>query len=231
MKWNHIIEDESIKEHLLCIIRSIAKDLATCSMDYPGLLDGESGISLFWEYLFLYTKDNEHHNNCKKSVKYSLSAISDKPLSYNFSAGISGISWAFCHLVNRNSIKANIEHIIDNDINGFLFKCTTLDLEAGNYDYLHHGLSTLLYFLELPFNAHSSINFRQLIKLLENASLHLHDGIVWADKFSKEARLNKGIIYNLGLAHGMPSIIVLLSKVFAKDIETEKCYKLLYGNA
>jgi hypothetical protein len=55
MKWNHIIEDESIKEHLLCIIRSIAKDLATCSMDYPGLLDGESGISLFWEYLFLYS--------------------------------------------------------------------------------------------------------------------------------------------------------------------------------
>jgi hypothetical protein len=71
MKWQPIITDERTKEYFLDKIYSIANSLAKSTSNSPSLIGDNSGLSIFWEYLFLFSKDNTHRNYSVKLINAS----------------------------------------------------------------------------------------------------------------------------------------------------------------
>lgn len=225
MRWEPLITDEKTKQEIINIISTIANDLATTSSKSPSLIGDNAGISLFWEYLFLHSKNNLHHSYCVRCINSSLDAISTTSLSYNLSGGISGILWAYSHLANIGSININLNDVIKDDIHQFFADSAKYDIERFNYDYLHGGLSVLPYYLERSDNRFCRNCISEIIIGLEKKADELPEGISWMEGFHYISNNVKR--YNLGMAHGIPSILVLLGRVIEKDIASEKAEKLL----
>ena len=148
-------------------------------------------------------------------------------MSYTLSSGVSGILWAFSHVNNLNSVKVNLSDIIGDEMNDFLFQCSKKDISRHVYDYLHGGISVLLYFLERVEEEKCRKIIEQLLIEIEKTSENFPEGISWMEGFHFVSKNEKR--YNLGLAHGMPSIIVLLSRVLEKNIASTVTKKLLDG--
>lgn len=227
MKWVPLITDETKKNYITCIIDLISHELLASPSMEPSLIGENAGVSIYWEYLFLYSKNPTFRNNSIRLINSSLDAISDKPLSYNLSGGVSGILWAYSHLVNSGVLQVKMNDVIDDEVNKFLVDSSKFDIQRYNYDYLHGGLSTLPYFLERIENEFCRKCIYELVIELEKVADILPEGISWMEGFhyisDKEKR------YNLGLAHGMPSVIILLSRVLENNIAPEKTTKLLEG--
>ncbi|HEY0611099.1 MAG TPA: lanthionine synthetase C family protein, partial [Chitinophaga sp.] len=98
-------------------------------------------------------------------------------------------------------------------------------LEKQRYDFLHQGLGAALYFLERPMTAATIACLEKMVTQLENAAITLDTGISWKDQFVRKD--NTEDHYNLGLAHGVPAILAILSMLHEKKICVERTLPLL----
>ncbi len=219
MTWSSLFFGDEKKE-IIKILNFIGSSLENSTHDSPNLFSGHSGVSIFWSYYYLGTGNLAYKQKSIESLQSSLDSISKIPISHTFCNGISGILWSYCHLVNTKVVASNIDEIIGHDIDVFLAHHTKNSLLEGNYDYLHGGGGVNIYFLERLNNKFILSYLRENIKILYKISKELNDGISWKD-WKNESE------YNLGLAHGVPSIIILLSRAFEADIERPLVRELL----
>ncbi len=226
MKWSPLIEDSDLRNSILQTIDIISESLYAISPDGIGLLVGAAGISFFWEYLYLHDSNIKYRYYSNGLINSSLDCITTTPMSYNLSGGISGVLWAYRHLMKTGAIKSDGD-IIGNDVRKFLMESAKVDLIQNNYDYLHGGLSPLPFFLEDIENEQSKAFIQEMIVLLENIAERDFDKIAW---FEGSYFIEKNIKrYNLGLSHGMPSIIILLSKALENNIDSITVENLMSG--
>jgi lantibiotic modifying enzyme len=101
-------------------------------------------------------------------------------------------------------------------------------MKRGNYDFLHGALGTVLYFI-----ARMKKN-EDVLKILQEFIVQLHDmgeksngSMKWSSVIDHETQKTG---YNISLSHGMSSIAVILSKLYAiKGIDKEMVTSLLQG--
>lgn len=108
------------------------------------------------------------------------------------------------------------------------------DLKNNFYDYLHGGLGACVYFLETESSDFSIKALSFIVDYIEKNAEFDDDGIKWnEDSFLNippDGSFNPNKEYNLGLAHGIPSIALLLSSIYKRGINTEKSKSLVQGS-
>lgn len=88
-------------------------------------------------------------------------------------------------------------------------------ISMNDYDYLHGSIGIALYFLEKCTKNIIELYIENFVKQLISNSISTGEGkIAWKSYSPK----NKSDEFNLGLSHGIPSIIVFLSKCIKKRI-------------
>lgn len=185
------------------------------------LLCGESGMVL---YNFVcgqtITLDRFYEDANNKLIE--ILSQQNKIAHYSFCIGVAGFFWAYNFFIKNNFINTGI-NITHNYIN--LFKISIGELKQNNYDYLHGSLGICLNALEnIDENAQQYLN--EVINILSiNADKNLY-GISWKSiEFESKTEM-----YNLGLSHGLPSIITIISYIYEAGIAKEKCLELLQGS-
>ncbi len=227
--WVPIIGQTTLKADIFECLDYIIEELKLSSETTwePGVTSGSAGISLFWAYLYANTGVTEYRSYCKHHVNYSLNYLSHNTLPYNFSNGIAGILWAFIYLSKSGVIDTKIKEKIGKEINDFLSKAALTDISRNNYDYLHGGLGVLLYYLENLENDSIDSSIHSIIGALKDISRKKGDQVAWIDGLTLHTENREE--YNLGLAHGMPSIIVILSRLIQRGIKNKHIYEMLQG--
>jgi lantibiotic modifying enzyme len=218
--WKPIFSNIQEKERIEKTIFDLSIALSKIKCPQPGLFIGDVGLSLFYGYLFKYTNKGNYQKQCVKRVANSLNKITSIELLPSFESGISGICWGLNHLIQTGVIKEDFECIITDEINQYLSTYFNLYVKKNNYDYFSGALGIALNFLDYnKANSNATDCLKNVISYLKEASRKQSIGIAWETPF-KEG-------YNLGLSHGIPSIIVILAKLHKQDINKNATLSLL----
>lgn len=225
MDWKPLFSNDDEKEGVVSIIESITNDLSLHKSRAANLFGGNAGISIFWQYLYEFQENKDYKKRSYELLESSLRSIEATPQVYTFSSGIAGILWSACHLNRRRANPLNLEEIIGEDIDVFLGGNMQDDFHRGNCDYLHGAPGMALYFLERGNIPYSIKSLNEVFMGIERNSVKLNEGLAWKDYFNDEMPT-----YNLGLSHGSPSLVVILSRIMQFHPDISGLENLLNGS-
>lgn len=214
---------EEIKNKLLEITETIKKN--NC-ID-PGLHTGNSGIAIFLAYVNQLYNNPDLNSEMGCSLQKSIELLEVEGAIHTFSEGFAGVCWGMNHLVLQNKVDADVNSLFE-EIEPYLVSTSENDLMCNFYDFMHGGLGAGIYFLDRLPNDMARNHITKTIHFLHQQASIMDSDVMWAS-VSKGHEGSEEAEYNLGLAHGIPSIIYFLSKCYQKKIEEEKCLLLITG--
>lgn len=194
-----------------------------------GLCSGLSGAALFQFYYSRYTQDNEISNSGIDILGECISQINNGYIYPTFCDGFAGLTWLFDHLEQQNFI--DLDTIDLDSFDNYLYNSMLLDFDKKNYDFLHGAIGYTVYFLERFKNSKQENKLRyksyieSFIEFLENSSVRGEKGIMWLSKDYETGNE----VYNLGLSHGVASIIGILNQLCDTKEFSVRCSPLLMG--
>jgi lantibiotic modifying enzyme len=136
-----------------------------------------------------------------------------------FGSGLSGPAWLIQHLVSINILDFTDFSESLTDFDDLVYRSIVFEEHSKNYDLFMGLLGKAVYFLE-RYNYTKSEKHLNIIteftNLLLSFSVHQENQLLWVGQLQNTEGSDK---YEdatvLGFAHGLPSILVYLTKVFA----------------
>lgn len=197
-----------------------------------GVLMGVSGLALFQFHYSKYLDDNAHSELGAEMISLCIERINQGYSYPTFCSGIAGMAWAIQYLQDEGFIDLDCDSLLG-EFDEFLFNQMKTDLTKGNFDFLHGALGYGVYFLrrfQCTFNQNFKLRYEFYLKWLldgiEELAIKDGDGYKWESSLDFE----KGnLVYNLGLSHGMSSILNFVSRLHSVDSLKEKAEKLAKG--
>jgi lantibiotic modifying enzyme len=216
---------QEVQNKLLEITEVIKKN--NCTDD--SLFAGHSGIAIFLAYVNELYNDQGLDIGMESSVMKSLEIFKKERAAHTFCSGFAGVCWGTNHLVIKKKIDADICSLFE-EIEPYLVATSENDLEINLLDFMHGGIGAGIYFLERLPHLTAKEHLEKIIYYLEKQKITSGNHIQWINNFKKSGNQSPEIEFDLGLAHGIPSIIYFLSKCYEKNIEREKCECLIEGS-
>ncbi|MBK6859640.1 MAG: lanthionine synthetase C family protein [Saprospiraceae bacterium] len=194
------------------------------------LFGGLTGIAIFYYYYFKLTGNYQYKDQANTIILNCLKSINEIENDFSFSNGYTGICYTLLALRKNGFI--NFEpKIIFKEIDNNVSIETLRNMQINIYDFLYGGIGGGLYFLERLPEPLAKKTLSKIIDLLYIHAKITNDTICWNDNFALNSKENEYTEqYNLGLAHGVPSIIYFLSILYKNNIDKNKCYYLLNGS-
>lgn len=224
--WEQIITNKNKIEATYLKLDLIASELENIpkSNNNLSLFGGLGGVILFFSEL---TK-LPYYEKKKSYLFYLLDKIindleNDENINYSLSNGVAGICWLFDHLIKNKTIEVDSKKFFSKDIEVYLSQCALNDLKENRYDYLHNGLGVFLYFSNKSRSNLAKYFFDQAIEHIEKSSIVEENRLGWLS----ENFLSKEEFFNFGLAHGIPSIISILTRIYKQKKNRNKISLLI----
>lgn len=204
---------EKLLKKLIEISNAIDNDYKSSNI---GVLSGGSGIALFNYYYARFINSKERYDEGEKLLVWCTDKVNNGEIVSTFCSGIAGYGWVLEHLAINGFIDLDTSEILE-DVDEYLYNCMKFDFFADNYDFLHGGIGYGYYFLK-RFEQEKEIIKRKEIEiyLLEIIGFIIEKAETKDDvsKWLSILDYNTGLKgYNLGLSHGIPSIIAFLTKL------------------
>lgn len=186
---------------------------------HVSLMGGSTGEILFLLGYHELTNQAEALEKAITRMEQIIEVIDFNFIGYSFAYGLSGIGWCI-DLMYSNGYIDNCSDEIFQEADQLIFKMSIETLKNGNYDYLSGGLGAAFYFLnktEAPITLIKEyIHIINCVKYKNGNKYYLYE-----NEFKQSC--------NLGLSHGIPSIISFLIYTYNKNIEQDLCLDLIRG--
>lgn len=202
------------------IIQNIYIDVNKSKSSSLSLYSGDAGIQLF-NYLYL-----DNLNKIEDEFQQKFETLAENSISYSYSTfctGYAGINWFFKFLYKKGILGREDRDLLcyrDEELENESLSM----LKMGNYDFLHGACGIAYYLLYSPrkgsqeYYAHLFNHLNSLIdKSVNKDSIPKYDFV--------NACINPNEI-NLGLAHGIPSILKLCVQCYNQGICVNESEKL-----
>lgn len=191
--------------------------------DRVSLLDGIGGIPLL-NYLYAKHFDEGYYDKLDESLNSLLDVFSINNLNYTFCTGKSGLNWLFRYLNKENVL--DIEDAESFCVDDNLIKLRSLEAIINNdFDFLHGGIGGAYYLIYEQIN--SDIDY------LNKVFQAIYSDVCSAENiyphFDFEAKHKVHNLVNLGLAHGLPSLIKFLFQLHKTNPEIEKVRDVIFS--
>lgn len=216
-------------------LMEIEKTLSEVNTEQDALYTGKAGIAIFYTSLYELTKEQAYLDKAILLIEEALDAIQNKELIYTYCGGFTGICWAVTHMVQKGYLDINLDELLE-EIDNYAYEFAKTDLLQHRYDFMHNGLSTGIYFTDRPTSPFAQEKLPEIVDLLKAMATVTEDGTTWEDKYGKFSAQTfipdydvTKTEYNLGLSHGMPSILVFLQRCVQQGIHLAESKPLLEG--
>ena len=148
---------------------------------------------------------------------YSNSNLKGK--KFTFFGGALGVNWLYQYYINQGVVEKD-EAFVEK-FNEFILKKCIAWKNSENYDLMYGIVGAGVYFLECHKNNDDTQYLEFIYTLLDGFSSSDKDFLWWYDSnaFTDERRIKNTI--DLGVAHGMPSILSLYARIYSR-IENNK---------
>ena len=214
------------------LVHRIYQHVAAQPLDEPySLFGGQAGFALFEAY---YHRQFGIEDSLRVWDRLSacIDAIAEGKVIYPFADGMAGIAWSFLHLANNGFLADSPDDPQDivTALDEPLFLLAMEDLAKGNYDYMHGGLSSCLYFLERRPSPEIAAYITQLVDQLATIAISKNEGeLTWVFPNFGNRKPEDPITYNLGLSHGTASIVALLCQIYKRGYAKAQCARMIDG--
>lgn len=223
----HVIEDDKFYRQLSIKLEEIAQ----CVMDYCGqtpakkeygLYNGESGLSLFLFYFAEYANDKKIKN---QAIEVLYSVFRDMntrdTIDLSYCQGLTGVYALLYHLLKQGFIDSNLFYF-DSDIEKAIIREVYAGIDTRNYDFLY-GVTGYLFFLFLKYECTKSSND---LKLISNIIETIYQKIRQDELHFAFFQNVQGKV-NIGLAHGVSGLLLVLSHIYKSGIKHQNLYALM----
>lgn len=219
-KWEVIIPQSEHIEYWKKIIE--ITDIANTSLineeyptlkgenNYPSLMAGYTSQALYYSVLQHLQPDFDYKPTVKNLILNVLRALDKSNVSFTFSDGIAGFGWLLNFV--KNELSENVDSYLTK-LDNSLFDLSINLMKNKNYDFLHGSLGILYYYIER--NNYKYVDI--LTDYLINLRIERNNKSYW-EYFDFEAQKISENCVSFGVAHGMPSILLILSKVYQKRL-------------
>lgn len=196
----------------------------------PGLLNGELGTALYCahEYASRRCKNtNELTGRIEMALEFCMSQYRKNPPSPigSLASGLTGLAITISQLLSLGLLDYSTDLVL-RDVEDTLCDLVKEYLANGNkflgYDYFYGICGPANYFLSYSKSTKRKELVRGLCLRLVDQAADDDKGLKWRDEFGFSR-----LPYNLGMAHGMLSIMCILSKAVyrlgADELKTDLC--------
>jgi lantibiotic modifying enzyme len=147
--------------------------------------------------------------------------VTEQPTNASLANGFAGLMWVIQHFIRIGLLEDEAGQFLT-DLDQHLQVSLEADYINRNYDLLHGLVGKGLYLLErLPHPASAEV-LKKLVDQLESLAVEGADILTWQDPSASSVNT-----YNLGMAHGVPSIISFLAKVHRSGVTPKQTHVLL----
>ena len=214
----------AIRQKIDLIAECIFAKIQNIEEESFGLYSGEFGLLLFLLYYSKYSKNKKHISLTEDYAERLLEQFVNGTRLHTFCDGFSGILYLFEFLRENDFLDMDVNYaqpVLDN----FLVSRMRQDIRQQNYDFMHGALGVGLYFLKKGLY---SEYIQELIDFFYDTAEKDEDSqfFKWRSVVDPEENFTG---YNLALSHGIPSIIIFLSRIIKSDSTNEKVMKMLSG--
>lgn len=224
MNWKPTCRIEQT-EKVIKKIDEIAEIIISNKINNTGFMGGKTGLALFLFYYSRFTSDEKYSDYAEDLIIQVFEEINNGFDYPTYAGGLAGIGWILEHLSKESYIELDSDEVLS-EIDHFLFKAMNFDIEQKKYDFLHGAIGYGLYFL-MRDNDLGRKAVETLVIGLESISEKDNKGkLKWLSEIDKDQAL---MGYNLGLSHGISSIISFLGKAYNAGIHKEKSLEQLDG--
>lgn len=183
-----------------------------------GLIGGDLGRLLFFFYYAEHSNSQYLFDKAIQETEWCIENIGTAEHGhFSFCNGLSGFGWFIEHIAKEGWIELDTNEIL-NDVDELLSSRLKLLIHEEDFDFLHGGVGIGLYYTtRVEKNTKVRKHLEELaLGILRNIK---SDSV---SPFNYEVGKQKVKGYNLGLAHGIPSIISLLVKLYNIGILPEQ---------
>ena len=192
----------------------------------PGLFSGKTGSALFFFYYGRFTGSSHFYNLGDQILEDIFHDINDAGSYATMADGLAGIAWTINHLVFSGFLAK--EYLVEIEkLNDYLSGVMINDVRAENYDYLHGGLGIASYLLKGIDQEFNKKRVEEAITILEQIAGKEGRSFYWYSVIDRNKNIS-GI--NLGLSHGLASIIYFLLNAYKQDVLATSVSKMLEGS-
>lgn len=183
-----------------------------------GLLDGLSGIAMFYNFLSKTYNNIEYQEKLLLIIDKINNLISEESNSSSLCSGLAGYGWV---LLNLNNDDIEIDENYFESLDLILAEDLKELLNKNNFDFLHGAMGIVFYFI----NRNNIAKTDFLIETLNNFSRELIGKINsnLNDVLIRESAYHNDKCYYFGIAHGVSGLInflIYLSNNF-KELEID----------
>ena len=209
------------------IHQGISQDEHLRNKSNLSLLTGESGIALFYSHLYIYTQDEQYHQIVFSLLKNIYQQIDAQGIrSLNFGYGFTGIGWLVHHLKNLNLLQRS--EILDfNKLDKQIAFAMLEQGKIGYLDYFSGALGYTLFFIQ-ELNKSRIRYLEKLVIEISKRKINILNSYAWLE-FNPAVGTQSTTTVNLGIAHGMPSILSVLLQLYRKGIMPHLCEEMIIG--
>lgn len=212
-----MVKEKIIKEKIIIDkIKEINKSLLEENDKQISLINGYcSDVVFFYQYAQFFPS-KKVNDKLISLLDYIIDNINDEKIDDTFSYGLPGVIWTFNLISDFKDIDFSEILDIDQAFKDELFEKAKIELlENQNYDLLRGAIGILLPLISQ--NGDKNLN-NSIVKLFSTYFLKE----IELKEFSPQAEF-----VNLGLAHGILSIISFLSIIVKNDINKKEAFQLV----
>ena len=234
--WSPIFTQQSIIPN---VIKGIAQEICDniANIKNPDLYSGLAGNLLFLSYYEKAFKVNSKGNWEYGDIVYNLVHLTnEKTRKGSFFHGLAGIAWVISHTSHLRGEEKKYKDLtksFDGYVSHFLFE----GIKGAEYDFCHGYLGMAYYLLTSSTlkQKNKKIILERVIKRLEETAIWINGGAGWENendkkeiiKSNKEGLDTVTSFCNLGMAHGIPSVISFLIDALPIIEEKERVFSLI----
>lgn len=186
--------------------------------DHIGFLVGKSGTAVFKFMYSALMDDEKSYDEAIELIFACNEAIENGYSNTTYCTGIAGYLWSLDFIDSNGYCDIEVEENMK-VLNPFLHNMMNLSLKEGNYDLLQGALGYAFIFLK-RFRNTSDMTQKNVYKnyvndfVVQLRKLAIYNGktVKWPRKLKSEDSV-RGNYYDIGLAHGIPSILAYLKLV------------------
>lgn len=215
------------------LVHEIARALRDPSVRIPAkpnathysLGSGAAGIALFFAYLHRAEPTKGHDDVARDALDEAANGLESVDMRAGLYAGISGVAWAVAHL--RGMILPEEDEGLFEAIDDALEELLEVTPWTGNFDLVEGLVGYAVYALERLPDPRAESLLERIVEHLDQTARRTADGVAWWTSphllHPVQQRNTPEGYYNLGVAHGIPGVIALLSRVAASGVARSRC--------
>jgi len=185
-------------------------------IDKFSMLGGHPGLALYYATAYRVYQDEQLLTKATDILTLSLDRAMDTPHQCSYSYGLSGVMWLTEYFIKNDFVDSSLRK----DLKGcdeFIIKNALAALNDGNYDFLHGALGMVYYLFERPNSKKKREYLTKIFECLKAMQRTFKDTMSWPAFNQGEHNLIPGQI-DLGLSHGLASILVFLCLFYEQGI-------------